>query len=58
MRSKSDNVELARRSAVDGGAPATPEATRSSENEEWAWMVDEDPAFYLSTSARMENAGG
>ena len=28
----------------------------TSENEEWAWMIAEDPAFYLSTG-RAENKG-
>ena len=28
------------------------------ESEEWAWMVDEDPAFYLSQGGRTENTGG
>ncbi len=30
-----------------GAPPAVPEALRTAESEEWAWMVDEDPAFYL-----------
>lgn len=30
---------------------------RASESEEWAWMVDEDPAFYLSQGG-LENTGG
>jgi len=32
----------------------TPETPPAPENEEWAWMVAEDPAFYLSTG-RAEN---
>jgi hypothetical protein len=32
--------------------------TRTSDKEEWTWMVDEDPAFYLSQSGRTENTGG
>jgi len=35
-----------------------PEPTRASETEEWAWMVAEDPAFYLSQGVRAENAVG
>lgn len=38
--------------------PIAPDPARAPEGEEWAWMVDEDPAFYLSTSGRVENAGG
>lgn len=34
------------------------EPAQAPEGEEWAWMVDEDPAFYLSTSGSVENAGG
>ena len=34
----------------------TPETLPAPENEEWAWMVAEDPAFYLSTG-RAENTG-
>jgi hypothetical protein len=30
-----------------GGPPASPEPSRVAESEEWAWMVDEDPACYL-----------
>lgn len=38
--------------------PIAPEPTYASESEEWTWMVDEDPAFYLSQQGRAENAGG
>jgi len=34
----------------------TPEILPAPENAEWAWMVAEDPAFYLSTG-RAENTG-
>ncbi len=42
-----------------GGPPAAPEPSRGAENEEWAWMVDEDPAFYLEeTGPAPEKRGG
>jgi hypothetical protein len=45
--------------SVGGDEPSVAqEPLRVAENEEWAWMVDEDPAFYLSQSGRVENTGG
>ncbi len=38
--------------ATDGAEPS-----RAAQNEEWAWMVDEDPAFYLQETAP-ERRGG
>ena len=29
------------------GSPVGTGPSRAAETEEWAWMVDEDPAFYL-----------
>ncbi len=41
------------------GPPAAPEPSRGTENEEWAWMVDEDPAFYLEEAGPApEKRGG
>jgi hypothetical protein len=34
-----------------GVPPAAPEPSRAVGSEEWAWMVDEDPAFYLDEFA-------
>ncbi len=43
---------------VAGVRPAAAEpTTRPTENEEWAWMVDEDPAFYLEESAPDKRGG-
>ncbi len=40
------------------GAPTDgAELSRTAENQEWAWMVDEDPAFYLQETAP-ERGGG
>jgi hypothetical protein len=30
---------------------------RAADSEEWAWMVDEDPAFYLAKPGGVEAAG-
>jgi len=35
--------------------PITPETSRASDNDEWAWMVAEDPAFYLTGPGKAEN---
>ena len=35
-----------------GGPPVNPEPSHVAESEEWAWMVDEDPAFYLEETGR------
>ncbi|HET7269802.1 MAG TPA: hypothetical protein VFI90_01830 [Rubrobacter sp.] len=57
MRSKRDAVEYSKHGT--GDSPITPNSSRGPENEEWAWMVDEDPAFYLTKSGRaQENTGG
>lgn len=46
MRAKRESVEA---TSTAPGSPVAPEsARRGSENEEWAWMVDEDPVFYLN----------
>lgn len=56
MRSKKEAAEHAAAGTKTAGSPATPEV---SENEQWAWMVDEDPAFYLSKSGTApESTGG
>jgi hypothetical protein len=44
--------------AADAGGPAVAtEPLRTAENEEWAWMVDEDPAFYLEETAADKRGG-
>lgn len=45
--SKRDNARPIAPGTGSGGPPANPEPSRAAESEEWAWMVDEDPAFYL-----------
>jgi hypothetical protein len=59
LRSKRDAVEYLRHGNSTGDAPTTLEPARNPENEEWSWMVDEDPAFYLRKSGRaQDNPGG
>ena len=59
MRSNRDVVEYLRHSNGTGDSPTMPNSSRGAENEEWSWMVDEDPAFYLTKSGRApENTGG
>lgn len=54
MRSTRDAAEYLRHLTSAGDVQITPER-----NQEWLWMVAEDPAFYLANSAiSRENAGG
>jgi hypothetical protein len=50
--SKRDNARPIASGTRSGGPPAAPETSRAAESEEWAWMVDEDPAFYLEETGR------
>ncbi|MGH3146058.1 MAG: hypothetical protein ACRDTR_09690 [Rubrobacter sp.] len=38
--------------------PGTPEPPGVTESEDWAWMVDEDPAFYIEETAQPEKRSG
>ncbi len=58
MNRKNTTTESLGRSIGNEHPPIVPEPTWASETEEWAWMVDEDPAFYLSQQVRAENAVG
>jgi len=58
LNRKNTTTEPLGRSTGTEHPPVAPAPTRASEGEEWAWMVDEDPAFYLLQSGRAENAGG
>ena len=40
------------------GRQPAPEPLRATEGEEWAWMVDEDPAFYLEETAPLPEKKG
>ncbi len=55
--SKRDNSKSIAPGTGSGGPPAVPKPSRAAESEEWAWMVDEDPAFYLEEAAPDKRAG-
>jgi hypothetical protein len=57
LRHNMDAAEHLGRGIGNDSLPITPETSRASENEEWAWMVAEDPAFYLVGPGRVENTG-
>ncbi len=40
-----------------GGSPVNPEPSHAAESEEWARMVEEDPAFYLEEAALDKRSG-
>lgn len=50
MRHKNETTDFARHAGRKDEPSAAPEPSRAVDNEEWDWMVDEDPAFYLSKS--------
>ena len=54
MRHTGETTEVARRTVGRDEASVAPEPLRTADSEEWAWMVDEDPAFYLSKSGSVE----
>jgi hypothetical protein len=56
LRLTSETIEFARRSVGNDEPHVTSEPLRAAESEEWAWMVDEDPAFYLSKPGNVEGA--
>jgi hypothetical protein len=55
---KRENPRLGAPGTGSGGPPAAPEPSRAAESEEWAWMVDEDPAFYLEETGRAPDKRG
>ena len=57
MRYKGETAGFARRNIGRGEPSGAPEPPRASDSEEWAWMVDEDPAFYLAKPGGVEAAG-
>ena len=57
MRRTGETTAFPGRRIGEDKSPVTAEPSRTSDSEEWAWMVDEDPAFYLSKSGCVETAG-
>jgi hypothetical protein len=56
LRHKNEVADFARHANRKDEPSAAPEPSRTVDNEEWAWMVDEDPAFYLSGPGCVEGA--
>jgi hypothetical protein len=52
----SETAEFAGRNIAKDEPPVTSEPLGISDSEDWAWMVDDDPAFYLSKSGNVEGA--
>jgi hypothetical protein len=57
LRHTGETTEFVRRTLGKDESSVAPEPTRATESEEWAWMVGEDPAFYLSKPGGVEAAG-
>jgi len=54
LRHKSETTRFPGRRSGEDTPSVTPKSERTPDCEEWIWMVDEDPAFYLS---KPESAG-
>jgi hypothetical protein len=48
LRHTSETTEFSVRRSGEDNSSITPKPLGASDCEEWTWMVDEDPAFYLS----------
>ena len=48
MRHTGETTEFPVRRGGEDNPSVAPRSSRTPECEEWIWMVDEDPAFYLS----------
>ena len=57
MRHASETAEFPVRRSGEDNSFITPKSLGTSDCEEWIWMVDEDPAFYLSKPGGAEGAG-
>ena len=57
MRRTSETTAFPGRRICEDESPVTAKPLRTSDSEEWSWMVDEDPAFYLSKPRGVDNAG-
>jgi hypothetical protein len=56
LKGKRETTVHTRQGVGNDSSTNTPETRSAFDHEEWAWMVAEDPAFYLATG-RAENAG-
>jgi hypothetical protein len=57
VRRKDEITGLPGRSVDGDRRSVAPESLRASDGEEWSWMIDEDPAFYLTKPGGVETAG-
>jgi hypothetical protein len=48
LRHKGETTEFSVRTVGEDNPSITPKSSVTPDREEWAWMIDEDPAFYLS----------
>jgi hypothetical protein len=48
LRHMSETAEFQVRGSGEDNSSIAPKSLGTSDCEEWIWMVDEDPAFYLS----------
>ncbi len=48
MRYTGETAEFPVRRSGEDSLSVTPKPSKTPDCEEWIWMVDEDPAFYLS----------
>jgi hypothetical protein len=51
LRHTGETTESPVRRSGEDSMSFTPKSSRTPDCEEWIWMVDEDPAFYLSEAA-------
>ncbi|CAA9446856.1 hypothetical protein AVDCRST_MAG82-3412 [uncultured Rubrobacteraceae bacterium] len=58
MRHDNTSTEFSGRRLDRDDSPVMPGSSRTTENEEWAWMVAEDPVFYLSKPVELEDVCG
>ena len=57
MRHSNETTEFPVQRNGEDNSYITSKSLRTSDCEEWIWMVDEDPAFYLSRPGGAEAAG-
>jgi hypothetical protein len=56
LRHTGETTEFPVRRSGEDNPSITPKSLRTSDREEWIWLVDEDPAFYLSKPGGAEDA--
>ena len=51
MSHTGETIDISARRMGEDNPSIASKPSRAPDREEWAWMVDEDPAFYLSEAA-------